>query len=101
MVPEYALHGQLSVKAGILLLEHATGRKNTYYKLLPEMQTLLEWILITSKWNSAMSLLNLLIMNLPLDNLLLAFFLVLARMLLFQLLDVVDIIQMRRHCADD
>jgi serine/threonine protein kinase len=27
MVPEYALHGQLSVKAGILLLEHATGQK--------------------------------------------------------------------------
>jgi len=43
MVPEYALHGQLSVKAGILLLEHATGRKNTYYKLSPEIKTLLEW----------------------------------------------------------
>jgi hypothetical protein len=44
MVPEYALHGQLSVKAGILLLEHATGRKNTYYKLSPEIKTLLEWV---------------------------------------------------------
>jgi serine/threonine protein kinase len=48
MAPEYALHGQLSVKAdvysfGVLLLELVAGRKNTDYNLSPEMQMLLGW----------------------------------------------------------
>jgi len=48
MAPEYAMQGQLSVKAdvysfGVLLLEVVTGRKNTDYNLSPEMQMLLEW----------------------------------------------------------
>eukprot|EP00253_Pinus_taeda_P036649 PITA_36649 len=48
MPPEYAMQGQLSVKAdvysfGVLLLEVITGRKNTDYNLSPEMQILLGW----------------------------------------------------------
>jgi hypothetical protein len=49
MAPEYAMQGQLSVKAdvysfGVLLLEVVTGRKNNDYNLSPEMQMLLEWV---------------------------------------------------------
>jgi serine/threonine protein kinase len=49
MAPEYAMQGQLSVKAdvysfGVLLLEIITGRKNTDYSLSPEMQMLLGWV---------------------------------------------------------
>jgi serine/threonine protein kinase len=49
MAPEYAMHGQLSVKAdvysfGILLLELMCGRKNTDFNLSLEMQILLEWV---------------------------------------------------------
>jgi hypothetical protein len=48
MAPEYAMQGQLSVKAdvysyGVLLLELITGRKHTDYNLSPEMQILLGW----------------------------------------------------------
>jgi serine/threonine protein kinase len=48
MAPEYAMQGQLSVKAdvysfGVLLLEIITGRKNTDYSLPPEMRILLGW----------------------------------------------------------
>eukprot|EP01018_Ginkgo_biloba_P036401 Gb_35263 [translate_table: standard] len=48
MAPEYAMQGQLSVKAdvysfGVLLLEIVSGRKNTDFDLLPEMQILLGW----------------------------------------------------------
>eukprot|EP00253_Pinus_taeda_P010368 PITA_10368 len=48
MPPEYAMQGQLSVKAdvysfGVLFLEVITGRKNTDYNLSPEMQILLGW----------------------------------------------------------
>eukprot|EP01018_Ginkgo_biloba_P036199 Gb_02273 [translate_table: standard] len=48
MAPEYAMQGQLSVKAdvysfGVLLLEIVSGRKNTDFALLPEMQSLLGW----------------------------------------------------------
>ncbi|KAH9317041.1 hypothetical protein KI387_018810, partial [Taxus chinensis] len=47
MAPEYAMHGQLSVKAdvysfGILLLEILCGKKNNDIKLSPEFQSLLE-----------------------------------------------------------
>eukprot|EP01018_Ginkgo_biloba_P036402 Gb_35264 [translate_table: standard] len=48
MAPEYVMQGQLSVKAdvysfGVLLLEIVSGRKNTDFDLLPEMQVLLGW----------------------------------------------------------
>eukprot|EP00253_Pinus_taeda_P001885 PITA_01885 len=48
MPPEYAIQGQLSIKAdvysfGILLPEIIAGRKNTDYNLSPEMQILLGW----------------------------------------------------------
>ena len=49
IAPEYAMQGQLSVKAdvysfGVLLLEIITGRKNTDYSLPPEMRILLGWV---------------------------------------------------------
>eukprot|EP01018_Ginkgo_biloba_P036602 Gb_13103 [translate_table: standard] len=49
MAPEYAMRGQLSVKAdiysfGVLLLEIVSGRKNTDSHLPPEAQNILEWI---------------------------------------------------------
>eukprot|EP00253_Pinus_taeda_P021060 PITA_21060 len=48
MPPEYAMQGQLSIKAdvysfGILLLEIIAGRKNTDYNFSTEMQILLGW----------------------------------------------------------
>eukprot|EP01018_Ginkgo_biloba_P041198 Gb_00029 [translate_table: standard] len=48
MAPEYAMRGQLSVKAdvysfGVLLLEIVSGRKNTDSNLPLEAQNLLEW----------------------------------------------------------
>eukprot|EP01018_Ginkgo_biloba_P036590 Gb_35041 [translate_table: standard] len=48
MAPEYAMRGQLSVKAdvysfGVLLLEIVTGRKNTDSNLPLEAQNILEW----------------------------------------------------------
>jgi len=48
MAPEYAMLGQLSVKAdvysfGVVLLEIVTGRKNNDIKFTQEMQSLLEW----------------------------------------------------------
>eukprot|EP00253_Pinus_taeda_P001140 PITA_01140 len=48
MPPEYAMRGQLSMKAdvysfGVLLWEIISGRKNTDYNLSPEMQILLGW----------------------------------------------------------
>eukprot|EP01018_Ginkgo_biloba_P036595 Gb_07080 [translate_table: standard] len=49
MAPEYAMRGQLSVKAdvysfGVVLLEIISGRKNTDSNLPPEMQNIIEWI---------------------------------------------------------
>lgn len=51
MAPEYAMGGQLSVKAdvysfGVLLLEIISGRKNTDLNLSKEKQSLglLEWV---------------------------------------------------------
>ena len=49
MAPEYAMQGQLSVKAdvysyGVLLLELLAGRKNTDNNLSLDMQTLLGWV---------------------------------------------------------
>eukprot|EP01018_Ginkgo_biloba_P036594 Gb_07081 [translate_table: standard] len=48
MAPEYAMRGQLSVKAdvysfGVVLLEIISGIKNTDSNPLPEMQNILEW----------------------------------------------------------
>ncbi|XP_042442599.1 cysteine-rich receptor-like protein kinase 2 [Zingiber officinale] len=47
--PEYAIHGQLSVKVdtysfGVVILEIISGRKNNDVKLEPETQYLLEWV---------------------------------------------------------
>jgi len=49
MAPEYAMQGQLSVKAdvysfGVVVLELMSGRKNVVLNLSPEMQILLEWV---------------------------------------------------------
>uniref|UniRef100_A0A0C9S6I8 TSA: Wollemia nobilis Ref_Wollemi_Transcript_14780_2565 transcribed RNA sequence n=1 Tax=Wollemia nobilis TaxID=56998 RepID=A0A0C9S6I8_9CONI len=49
MAPEYAMRGQLSVKAdvysfGVLLLEILSGRKNTDDNLPQQMQNLIEWV---------------------------------------------------------
>eukprot|EP00253_Pinus_taeda_P003196 PITA_03196 len=49
MPPEYAMQGQLSVKAdvysfGVLLLEIIAGRKKTDYNLSTEMHILLGWV---------------------------------------------------------
>jgi serine/threonine protein kinase len=49
IAPEYAMQGQLTIKAdvysfGVLVLELITGRKNTDYSLSPEMQMLLAWV---------------------------------------------------------
>ena len=49
MAPEYAMHGQLSVKAdvysfGVLLLELMAGRKNTDNNLSADMHMLLGWV---------------------------------------------------------
>ncbi|XP_057841014.2 cysteine-rich receptor-like protein kinase 10 [Cryptomeria japonica] len=48
MAPEYAMRGQLSVKAdvysfGVLVLEILSGRKNTDFNLPQDIQNLLEW----------------------------------------------------------
>ncbi|KAL6001664.1 hypothetical protein ACLOJK_007404 [Asimina triloba] len=48
MAPEYAMHGQLSVKAdvfsyGVVVLELITGRKNSTFNGNAEAQNLLEW----------------------------------------------------------
>ena len=49
MAPEYAMQGQLSVKAdvysfGVLVLEIVSARKNSDANLPDEMQSLLEWV---------------------------------------------------------
>jgi len=49
MAPEYAMLGQLSVKAdvysfGVVLLEIVSGRRNTDIRLPQEQQILLEWV---------------------------------------------------------
>ncbi|KAK9060068.1 hypothetical protein SSX86_020772 [Deinandra increscens subsp. villosa] len=48
MAPEYALHGNLSVKAdvysyGVVVLELISGHKNSTFNLVPECQNLLDW----------------------------------------------------------
>eukprot|EP01018_Ginkgo_biloba_P026259 Gb_38116 [translate_table: standard] len=54
MAPEYAMQGQLSVKAevysfGVLLLEIVRGRKNMDFDLLAEMQILLGWDALSTR----------------------------------------------------
>ncbi|XP_042499257.1 putative receptor-like protein kinase At4g00960 [Macadamia integrifolia] len=49
MAPEYAMHGQLSVKAdvfsyGVVVLELISGQKNYTFNLDPDCQNLLEWV---------------------------------------------------------
>ncbi|GLJ34644.1 hypothetical protein SUGI_0696770 [Cryptomeria japonica] len=49
MAPEYAMLGQLSLKAdvysfGVVILEIISGRKNTDIALCPEFQSLLDWV---------------------------------------------------------
>ncbi|XP_076921688.1 cysteine-rich receptor-like protein kinase 43 [Bidens hawaiensis] len=49
MAPEYALHGNLSVKAdvysyGVVVLELISGHKNSTFNLDPECQNLLDWV---------------------------------------------------------
>ena len=51
MAPEYAMRGQLSMKAdvysfGVLVLEIVSGRKIGDTDLPQEMQSLLEWVRI-------------------------------------------------------
>ncbi|KAI3817291.1 hypothetical protein L1987_11080 [Smallanthus sonchifolius] len=48
MAPEYALHGNLSVKAdvysfGVVVLELISGHKNSTFNLDPDCQNLLDW----------------------------------------------------------
>ncbi|KAK1416044.1 hypothetical protein QVD17_31832 [Tagetes erecta] len=48
MAPEYAMHGNLSVKAdvysyGVVVLELISGHKNSTFNLDPECQNLLDW----------------------------------------------------------
>eukprot|EP00253_Pinus_taeda_P011536 PITA_11536 len=55
MAPEYALHGQLSIKVdvysfGVFLLELVTGRKNMHYNSSSEMHTLLGWVHTLLGW---------------------------------------------------
>ncbi|KAJ4974823.1 hypothetical protein NE237_007997 [Protea cynaroides] len=49
MSPEYAMHGQLSVKAdvfsyGVVVLELISAQKNHTFNLDPDCQNLLEWV---------------------------------------------------------
>lgn len=51
MAPEYALHGNLSVKAdvysyGVVVLELISGQKNSAFKLDLECENLLDWVRI-------------------------------------------------------
>ncbi|KAJ0725019.1 putative non-specific protein-tyrosine kinase RLK-Pelle-DLSV family [Helianthus annuus] len=48
MAPEYAMHGNLSIKAdvysyGVVVLELISGHKNSTFNLDPECQNLLDW----------------------------------------------------------
>ncbi|KAH9302298.1 hypothetical protein KI387_013881, partial [Taxus chinensis] len=63
MAPEYAMRGQLSVKAdvysfGVLLLEIIAGRKNTDYNFPHEMQNLLEWVWRLYKGDDVLSMVD-------------------------------------------
>ncbi|GLJ22406.1 hypothetical protein SUGI_0421780 [Cryptomeria japonica] len=63
MAPEYAMRGQLSVKAdvysfGVLLLEIVSGRKNTENHLPQGMQYLLEWAWRLYKGGNIMSIVD-------------------------------------------
>ncbi|GLJ22403.1 hypothetical protein SUGI_0421730 [Cryptomeria japonica] len=63
MAPEYAMRGQLSVKAdvysfGVLLLEIVCGRKNTENHLSQGMQYLLEWAWRLYKGGNIMSIVD-------------------------------------------
>ena len=49
MAPEYAMRGQLSMKAdvysfGMLVLEIVSGRRVSHIDFPQEMQSLLEWV---------------------------------------------------------
>ena len=51
MAPEYAMHGNLSVKSdvysyGVVVLELISGQKNSTFSLDPECQNLLDWVRI-------------------------------------------------------
>lgn len=53
MAPEYAMHGNLSVKSdvysyGVVVLELISGHKNSTFNLDPECQNLLDWVRVPS-----------------------------------------------------
>lgn len=55
MAPEYVMHGQLSAFAdvysyGVLVLELISGKKNSTFRIEPDVPNLLEWVRTQFDW---------------------------------------------------